>query len=733
MTNPNMQSDSTESYKGPETDVKKPLIERMRDRIISVKDRVAETFRPTSRVELEEKTGEALTYVAEQTIQQADQTGERTHDQSSEIIEAVSAAAGQTVEGELAGHDGNPLAELKQDGYSSEVIEATVAIAETDRPLAEQIADEIDRLDGLEGSAEVAPDGSYEGKVGELKRTKLSTVESFVAVETQGMTKSERKSVYDNPENWEAQRQQLHETIVSGALEAAQALSERLKQHNPKPTIYALRGNTASGKTRALAAGNEMFAGILDEEGEPSGALNPDSYKYELREGHVDISAGQVHDEGSMLGRRVDRELTNPDTSMVLDKRNETPEDIADILANAAETDRAVRILDVDAPVETSLVGVLLRQRGGADPNVPFEAIVKGYVGIRASRRELFASVKEYSGTRVDGYMLTAFDYAEKKSVTVAQLDGDEIRVVEGREELAMSVSVETDPSVLQAEAEAIGDRVITDEYIEEYVATYIGDAENVQAYAQKVRAKLGEFKGKTLRRAVDTMADASSAEESVQYLTDANQNLLATSRTANGTVDVSASGTKAESMEAIDGDEAAEKAKRNFDTAIMSAFEQRDKEFSSPEDVRQLVEGIAAQINEGIVKEGALIRSGEDSDKYPYTRLEDLPAAMQQFYQELQQRMANPDSDPVETAAFCEYRIDMVDHFFADGCGKSAKAMSSFILMRAGLPLPKYEGGREEYYKHSPGTIAGQDPAADQAAWQNFLGYYKRIAGAKT
>ena len=260
------------------------------------------------------------------------------------------------------------------------------------------------------------------------------------------------------------------------------------------------------------------------------------------------------------------------------------------------------------------------------------------------------------------------------------------------------------------------------DGYGPELIETTVAIAEIDRDMAEKIADEIDRVEG---------FESDSSKKEIDKYLEDANRNLLATSRTANGTVDVSASSTKAESMASIDGNEAAEKAKDNFNKSIISLFEQRDRDFATPDEMKDFIEEIAAQINEGIVKEGSLIRSGVDSDKYPYTRLEDLPTAMQNFYTELQQRLSDANSDPIETAAFCEYHIDLVDHFFADGCGKVAKAISSYVLMREGLPLPEYKGGRKEYYEHAPTQIAGINPEADKLAWQNFLEYYKTMLGS--
>lgn len=220
------------------------------------------------------------------------------------------------------------------------------------------------------------------------------------------------------------------------------------------------------------------------------------------------------------------------------------------------------------------------------------------------------------------------------------------------------------------------------------------------------------------------------------QYKKDANRNLMEMSRTAHGTIDVSASNTKAESIEVDENANIADLATSGFDRAIDIAYEAKEHHFESAAELRKFVETIAMTVNGGIVKDGMLIRSGEDSDKYPYTRIADLPATMDNFYGQLLERINDPNADPVETAAFAEYGIDLTGHFFSDGCGKTAKAISSFVLMRQNHKLPDYARGqdrsykenRAEYYAHAPKQIQGIDQNEDIRAYHDFVDYYRTL-----
>jgi len=216
--------------------------------------------------------------------------------------------------------------------------------------------------------------------------------------------------------------------------------------------------------------------------------------------------------------------------------------------------------------------------------------------------------------------------------------------------------------------------------------------------------------------------------ENKQAYVEQALINLKNTSRTASGVIDTTASATKADAMVGgMDSAEIADTAVKNFEETVGQLYDLKDSPVESPEDLKGLVEAVAKQINGGLLKEGQLIRSGADSDKYPYTRLADLEPALEEFYDSFFDKLQDPDTDPIDLAAWVEYRIDLADHFFADGCGKTAKAVSAWVLMRADQPLPTYRG-RDELYVHAPTTIRAQDPAKaaqEERAWQ---AYYKTL-----
>jgi hypothetical protein len=204
-------------------------------------------------------------------------------------------------------------------------------------------------------------------------------------------------------------------------------------------------------------------------------------------------------------------------------------------------------------------------------------------------------------------------------------------------------------------------------------------------------------------------------------------QNLMKMSRTANGIVDVSASSTKKDVMLVSDGDEAARKANENFISAIEYCYANRKKKFADSAALRNFVESVGAKINQGIVKSGSLLRSGEDSLKYCYTRLQYMEEELDWFYENLLALISDPNTDPVYLAAFMEYYVNLRIHIFADGCGKSSIALAAWMFMlRDRLPV-SYDS-RDSYYAHGPTGVYRCGSREDREDFDNFLAYYRTL-----
>ena len=204
-----------------------------------------------------------------------------------------------------------------------------------------------------------------------------------------------------------------------------------------------------------------------------------------------------------------------------------------------------------------------------------------------------------------------------------------------------------------------------------------------------------------------------------------ARRGLHQMSRTAMGIVDVSAARDKAAVMATLSGEQARRATESSLHLAVDWMYQNRLTVFSSPAQLRQFVERLAQIITDGVLKPEHLIRS-HDSDKYPYTLTKDLEAAMAQFYEELLARMAASES-PRTLAPWIEYRVNLSDHFFADGCGKASQLLAGFACMRADHPLPLHRSAKE-YYALSGTTRRGVDPSADAKTLQCFTAYYQKL-----
>lgn len=212
------------------------------------------------------------------------------------------------------------------------------------------------------------------------------------------------------------------------------------------------------------------------------------------------------------------------------------------------------------------------------------------------------------------------------------------------------------------------------------------------------------------------------------EYVSQAMSNLKKTSRTAAGTVDTSASKEKADKIvEGLTGEQAAAHAANNFEQTIRQLHNRRNEQFT-PESALELADSVNRQINKGITKEGVLLRT-DDSPKFPYTKVEHMQVARRQFAEELAKRLNDPNADPVETAAWIEWRTNL-DHVYADGVGKTMRALAALPLMKAGLPLPNY-GPNKEYFRYSPPTPYNPHDGADayrDADFHRFLNYYRKL-----
>jgi hypothetical protein len=129
---------------------------------------------------------------------------------------------------------------------------------------------------------------------------------------------------------------------------------------------------------------------------------------------------------------------------------------------------------------------------------------------------------------------------------------------------------------------------------------------------------------------------------------------------------------------------------------------------------VRSFIDALSSRTSEGLLPADRQLRTWElDKSKYPEGILPDMIArAHDDFCNEIT-LMMNDGVDSVRDAAWIERVYDAELHPLADGCGRVAKLLGAWILLRDGK-YPAYFENRQEYY------------AAMGSSWDAWEGFYQ-------
>jgi len=158
-------------------------------------------------------------------------------------------------------------------------------------------------------------------------------------------------------------------------------------------------------------------------------------------------------------------------------------------------------------------------------------------------------------------------------------------------------------------------------------------------------------------------------------------QALAGLSRTLGGVSDISSAAEKPKLS--AEGEALAARTRENLQQALEFLWENRERGFASATEVREFVDEVARKVSAGLLQPGqSLYRTWET--KFRQT----APEAIEQEYQNFCEWFfeALKSGDPVATAALVEKRLDGEIHPFADGCGRTAKILAAFVLLRAGF-----------------------------------------------
>jgi hypothetical protein len=319
----------------------------------------------------------------------------------------------------------------------------------------------------------------------------LQTFEAFT-VQLLEVNHPDLRKVLEDPSVWIPERAALHERVIGEELRKCIALSASL--NDPQPTIYGLRGNTAAGKTTALKQ-NPRFHNMIGLNGELIGAINPDTYKFALRiedsrDGIFFTNSSQVHVEGAMLAKKIADLAHELQSSIIIDKRMSTVDEVEELLSSAERRGKRVELLDIDASLELTLVRVLCRKIIGIDPVMPFNPLVSGFEDIRKNRLSLILS----ACLRGSINTYTLFSSTPKGTAdVVGKKVGGKFKVEDGAHELFVNL-IDGD---LEEEVKGTSAQIINDRFIHGQVAA------TSELYKGRVQQSLQKYHGKTLEEAL--------------------------------------------------------------------------------------------------------------------------------------------------------------------------------------------------------------------------------------
>jgi hypothetical protein len=262
---------------------------------------------------------------------------------------------------------------------------------------------------------------------------------------------------FSNGGNWIDSRVRTQDVIFQEKQQEVRELSARIQSCLEQaglngPALVLLKGDTAAGKTSTIRNSTGLLnaLNILDEDGNPSGVINPDEFKSPLRRVKtVDgteqlLNHTQVLGEGGTLGSDFLRGMmvtsdagTGTPLNLVIDKRfsrpGETEATVKEVVDRGYKT---VVVLDIDAEYETSVERVSRRDPNGEDPVVPNAAIREGFVGSRENRKALieFIDQNNEGNTGVEMiYFLYSTDQPGAKGATlISKISPQEREVPDG-------------------------------------------------------------------------------------------------------------------------------------------------------------------------------------------------------------------------------------------------------------------------------------------------------------
>jgi hypothetical protein len=315
---------------------------------------------------------------------------------------------------------------------------------------------------------------SYDIRSKILESSSLTTCEAYT--NTLDPKKLCDRSYLLNPQNYIPERIRVQAGIIANQWISLRALSMKLAQHPFK--VIALKGNTGVGKSS-----------VLEKYGIDSGILNPDTGKAVLKRDPA-VSNQRVYDEWTNLfWYRFLKNVSDEhvDVNFVLDSRLIFVEDVETYVIEPAQKRKGTaEIIDVDAPLETSLARVLARDSHGEAPCVPLHVVVNGFMQTRKNRLRIIERI--VNEPAVESYKL--YSCKNGKQLLVAEKVDGVFKIIHAK---AFAECVR-EPSPL--EINQVVKRKITAKYIDQAIA------KNIIFPSQK--SLLARWKGMTFEKALE-------------------------------------------------------------------------------------------------------------------------------------------------------------------------------------------------------------------------------------
>lgn len=498
---------------------------------------------------------------------------------------------------------------------------------------------------------------------------------------------------------WSSERRQLHDKIVDHALEEARSLSAFIQSSNVLESgLYCMRGTVASGKStfiKTFLGKDKAFVPALMR-----GVINTDQIRRELIK-HTDnplgaeLPAYAFHDEASMLSKRLFARAKSENLLYIVDKRMQEAGDLGEILDDAEKRSLPLTVFDVRVDFVTSTLRVLRREGiYPSDPTPDFSGLFKSYKNIEKGRHK-FLSEAIHSQFVKNLYAVTSSDTAQGPSI------------------LLKHNYAATDQGKLSILVDSVDD--VDEKSMANSMLPY----------------------GSTLKDALDDHSQSAfmSERRRISYKNHLLKNIELTSRTLHGDLNTTASPDKhAKLVHGMSQDEVAFYSRRNLNWAFDFIYTNRYLPISDVAVLRNFIDQVSKIVNKDIITdESLLIRQGANSHKYNYVDTRHVEVFYDEFVNRLYHKLMHVDSSTIETAAWIEWNIDFTGHIFSDGCGRIAKLISTWSLMRRNGSLPEYTLGQGEYESVRASyrkrfavreNIPYIEPTRDKN-YEEFLGYY--------